>query len=188
MKYQYIVFDEFAITESRNRGSRVDMLLSMIVNMQKNRLSHQKVIALGTPFFDWSAYAKAYDFHSIMEKKRPVQLTEIPVLCKKGKNSFLADVYQDFPENYSLSWPYKIFRRKSTSSNDLSSDPSIAMSALVLSTNEDNPLNRQNYILDAGIPFEVGLIARLCRYHLLKGHQILVFRNDREWVRQASVY
>lgn len=73
-QYDFVVLDEIGLIDNRERGIRLDFLLAW-AKIQKSK-GKPRLIVLGTPFFDWSAYIDSYDFTEIKVDKRPVSLNE----------------------------------------------------------------------------------------------------------------
>ncbi len=73
-QYDFVVLDEIGLIDNRERGIRLDFLLTW-AKFQKNE-GKPRVIALGTPFFDWSAYIESYCFTEIKAERHPVPLSE----------------------------------------------------------------------------------------------------------------
>lgn len=78
-RYDFLVLDEIALTQHVNRGIKADFTLA-----RARRSPRLRVIALGTPFYDWETYIRNYDFTSVCETGRPVELKVNPVYCTRG--------------------------------------------------------------------------------------------------------
>lgn len=86
--YQLLVMDEIGLTQDIARGLKADFIMAR-AKMYKNL----KVIALGTPYYDWSLYVKSFGFIDIEEKEtdeRPVKLKTFPVYVS-GKTTKWVD-------------------------------------------------------------------------------------------------
>ncbi len=78
-KYDLLVLDEIGLTQDQSRGVKADFILT-----RAKRLPSLRVLALGTPFFDWGNYIETYGFTKLQEEERPVKLEIYPIYY--GKN------------------------------------------------------------------------------------------------------
>lgn len=72
--YDLLVLDEIGLTQSRSRGIKADFIL-----LQAAMHDSLRVIALGTPFYNWNNYIQMYDFIRIEENERPINVKTYPV-------------------------------------------------------------------------------------------------------------
>lgn len=77
-RYQVLVMDEIGLTQDMVRGLKVDFLLS-----KARSVPDLRVIALATPFYDWSRYVKSFKFRRVRQDNRPVELKSYPIYCSK---------------------------------------------------------------------------------------------------------
>lgn len=77
--YNLLIADELGLTQHIDRGIKVDFVLT-----QCRALSEMKLVALGTPFYDWSEYVRAFGFVTVYEPDRPVKILEYPIYCYKN--------------------------------------------------------------------------------------------------------
>ena len=92
-RYNLLVFDEIALTQDPLRGVKTDFVL-----LKARKEKNLRVITLGTPFFNWSSYIKTFNFVTICEMQRPIEIKEIPIFESKldinnlGKKQSLIDI------------------------------------------------------------------------------------------------
>lgn len=72
--YELLVMDEIGLTQDIARGLKADFIMAR-TKMYKDL----KVVALGTPYYDWSLYLKSFNFICIREDKRPIKLRTFPI-------------------------------------------------------------------------------------------------------------
>ncbi len=199
-KYDYLVIDEIGLINNPERGVRLDFILAWADSIKK-ATGKPRVIALGTPFFDWSAYIESYNFLEINAGKRPVKLKEISVCYSsggiesvEGDCSFLHRV-RAFTE--------KDYRAAIKSAKAKEEGPGVPCSACTviddycpyelpcrsdLSQNchvSGEPCMNPVEFLPSGVGGGLNyMLYKICKEHLLLGHQILIFINDRERVKQ----
>lgn len=77
-QYNLLVLDEIGLIQSHSRGIKADFIL-----VQAAIHAPLRVIALGTPFYNWDNYIKAYCFFRIQENKRPICLETFPIYYTK---------------------------------------------------------------------------------------------------------
>lgn len=191
--YDYLVLDEIGLVNNADRGVRLDFIFAW-ANNQKVLTGHPRTIALGTPFYDWSAYISSYGFHSIQISNRPVELTEVSVKYTAseiqdvdGDSNFLhpmcmittKDIY-NLRKRYEDPMVYcqTVNRRcpiKEPARNDATRCCPVTKSSCAM------PIE---YVPDGCSKGTQFLLLKICREHLIAGHQILVFVNDRERVKQ----
>lgn len=202
-RYQMIVFDEIGLLKDENRGIKLDFLMTWIRFLQKG--SHREplqMIALGTPFYDWSGYAENFGFREIRAESRPT-LKEWPVYVRPKQNSKTRQTsieYSVWSENPKEE-PYRLLLLREASSTPPSTfcpEDAVESCPATLSCRMYNAVQpctstgkRCPYryrLTDPGIPDKYTAIAELCRHHLEQGHQILIFWNNRFEVRSLSAY
>lgn len=197
-KYDYLVLDEIGLIKDADRGIRLDFIFAWAKN-QKLRVNTPRIIALGTPFFDWSAYISSYDFSVIKADKRPVKLDEISLIYEKngirdvqGKCDFLhgvrrigASEYLKMEQKYEIPGspcehlngelcPFKTPCRSNPAMVCPEANAPCSMPVEFVSDEDKNILYH--------------LLLQICRRHLLLGQQVLVFVNDRVKVMEFCAF
>lgn len=142
-RYNMLVMDEIGLIEDISRGIKADFILLQAAH------ASLRVIALGTPFYDWSRYILAGHFSYIQENERPILLKTYPIYYTKAGVNYAAPECQAI-QTYSFQ-------------------------AMHNQGIEINPTRRTD-----------NMIVDICRYHLGKGHKILIFENNRTEVRMLS--
>lgn len=193
-KYDYMVLDEVGLIDYPTRGIRLDFILAW-AKQQREMKGKPRIIALGTPFYNWSAYIQSFNFHLIMDNNRPLQLKDFPVFynsnfgidgvtsnnpCLHRVRLMTKKQYDRAKELYGIP-AYKCSVRQELCPadmecrHDLSKICPLTMKQCVdpIEYLTDKPTTVYNYILE-----------RICRYHIEQNHQILIFLNDREGVKQ----
>lgn len=187
--YRYIVMDEIGLLADQGRGIKLDFLLSWAIAATPK----PRIIALATPFYDWSLYADHFKFERIISQERP-RLLKCPVFFSGSGNSRHVDTF-DWPDQCTGFAPFSIYRKGKVTSTPCSSckdlcaldTPCRQNRTLPCPYTQDSCLHPAE-LLDPEKPFRFQLIADLCRWHLQQGHQILIFWNDRENCRQLALY
>lgn len=149
--YDLLVCDEIGLSQDVQRGLKVDFMLA-----RARQLPKLKVIALGTPFYEWSEYIKTYGFKNVYNARRQSECEIHPIYYRKrGSNP---NVYIHI-SNVSGCEAIKEGRT-----------PFIPNPA-----NTENPKQSWDEI-----------VVNLCIYHLKQKHKILIFINSRDEVRKFS--
>lgn len=202
-RYQMIVFDEIGLLKDENRGIKLDFLMTWIRFLQQGpHREPLQMIALGTPFYDWSAYEENFDFYEIRSQSRPT-LKERPVYVRPrqhGQNRQTPIEYSVWSENPQEK-PYRLLLLREASSAPPSTfcpEDAVELCPAALPCrmyNAVQPCDRTGKrcpyryrITDPGIASKYIAIAELCRYHLEQDHQILIFWNNRFEIRSLSTY
>ena len=86
INYDYIIMDEIGLIQDYSRGIKIDFILAK-AKVSKNL----RVIALGTPFFDWQNYVEGFGFYEIREEKRPVKFETYPIFYDVKKINHVCD-------------------------------------------------------------------------------------------------
>lgn len=193
-KYDYLVPDEIGLINNADRGVRLDFIFAWAAN-QKQQTGRPRVIALGTPFFDWSAYIESYGYTEIKTEKRPVSLREISTVYSDsgiehvdGTAPFLhrARIFTQ-KELQAMENKYGVAKSQCEECPDGFCPVRLpCRTDLRLLCSETNrPCHEPIEIISAHKKnvFRT-LLLKICREHLSKGHQILIFINDRVKVRQ----
>lgn len=85
-QYDLIVLDEFALTQDLQRGIKSDFVL-----LHAQRFPNIRIIVLGTPFYDWSAYLRKFNFYLLKEENRPIEIKEIPIFYNSTEITKVAE-------------------------------------------------------------------------------------------------
>lgn len=88
--YQMLVMDEIGLTQDIERGMKADFILA-----RAKMYRDLRVIALGTPYYDWSLYLTAFRFMCIREDVRPVKLKTFPVYVGGKKEKWIDYVEEE---------------------------------------------------------------------------------------------
>lgn len=198
-KYDYLVLDEVGLLSNPERGVHMDFILAW-AKSQKSRTGRPRTIALGTPFYDWSAYINSYRFHAIQtENSRPVELEETAIVYTgdgihevEGADSSFHRVRMVTP-NYlykqrircakgNLGAPGSkceyLYGKICPLQKPCRSDPS-----LVCDVTGEPCRNQVEFLPSGGNAFWI-ILLRICRKHLEANRQILIFVNDRSRVKE----
>lgn len=68
-QYSYIVFDEIGVINDEERGLKADYIL-----MKSCENYNINIFVLGTPYYNWDNYLKAYNFNRKEELSRPIKI------------------------------------------------------------------------------------------------------------------
>lgn len=207
-RYQYIVFDEIGLLKDESRGIKLDFLMTWIRFLQEDMPGDApRMLALGTPFYNWDDYAESFSYYQVKAGGRP-QLREIPVYIHNSRSSGGAIIeYTGWPDDPDTD-DYRLLRLLRSDDDDpeypdttcpvmrkqerdfrcpqMQSCRRADSQELCPQTGE--PCKFRYRIVEPGIRRKYAAIAELCRYHLQKGRQILIFWNDRYLVRELSGY
>ena len=195
-KYDYIVLDEVGLVSDSARGVRLDFILAWAMR-QRTQNTASKVIALGTPFFDWGEYIRSYGFLEIRASKRPVLLEKIDITYEKGAQSLHITRLEG---NCSFLYCSKLWGKKqlekmkkfySVPTSYCKNAPdercpleeSCRQVPSKLCTHTGKPCSERILFVEGTTSYFNEMLLIICREHLKKGHQILLFLNDRERVR-----
>lgn len=90
-KYNILVMDEVGLVHDQARGVKVDLLFA-----RAKYCTELEVMALATPYYDWSLYLKEYGFDCIREDDRPVKIKTFPVhIVKRNKEREIVHIEED---------------------------------------------------------------------------------------------
>ena len=201
-RYQFIVFDEIGLIKDENRGIKLDFLMTWIRFLQNDpSLEAPRMLALGTPFYDWTGYAENFDFFRVeLEKGARPRLIERPVYVPNGRgNKNIIAEFTD-PEEDSFQM-VRLLRENSVMPTETTclalEDPEARCPQLescrqIYSTElcprTGKPCCFRYRQIPVGTRYKYAIIAELCRKHLQQHHQILIFWNDRFLVRELCGY
>lgn len=90
--YSFLVLDEVGLTQNIARGIKADFILA-----RAKSYHHLSVMALGTPFYDWTDYLQSFGFSTIKETRRPVDLKMFPVYCPGKHRHYISHLEPDCP-------------------------------------------------------------------------------------------
>lgn len=79
-RYNLLVLDEIALNQDEIRGLKTDFIL-----LKARHTKGLRLIAMGTPFYDWREYIEKFNFTPIIELERPIELKEKPQFCNQGE-------------------------------------------------------------------------------------------------------
>lgn len=86
-RYQVLVMDEIGLTQDPERGMKADFILCKARAVQNLR-----VIALATPYYDWSRYLESFRFRCVRQDERPVELKQYPIYCSRQYKSKIREI------------------------------------------------------------------------------------------------
>lgn len=196
-KYDLLVLDEVGLVGNLNRGIYFDFLFAWGYNTYRKE-KKLRMIALGTPFYNWNNYIKHYGFYPIFTKeKRAVPLEDNTIYFNKNailqvegdcnfiyrtavwtasKLKKIEAVYEQALQkcsNFDFLCPIRLPCR---------SDPSLCCEKI------KGPCTSPAVILSSGSNVYRYILLQICRHHLLQGHQILIFVNNRQEVVNLSMF
>lgn len=192
-KYDFLVLDEIGLINHSERGVTMDFILFW-ARYQRDFCGNPRIFALGTPFYDWTAYIDKYNFIEIKDNTRPVDLDMTAIFYSK-KNIIKVEGNCDFVHEAHIMPQKQIDSLKKnfkenagitcyeTTSRCLLSEPALT------DFNKRCPKTNQKCsnmieILPKGSIVSDHIILKICKEHLKKGHQILIFINNRVKVMQ----
>lgn len=191
-QYDYLVLDEVGLVDSADRGVRLDFVFAWAHN-SKRQYGHPRTIALATPFYDWSAYVNSYDFLTIRRDDRPVKLRETDIVYKKntildsGGCGFLRPIRMESAQR--VEQLMAKYGEKAAIRCDFANKFCPVQEPARTDKNKSCPFLPDpckvgmEYLPEGCAPGRQYILLKLCREHLKRGHQILIFINDREQVK-----
>ena len=191
-QYDYLVLDEVGLVDNADRGIRLDFVFAWAYN-SKRQYGRPRTIALATPFYDWSAYVNSYDFVTVRRDDRPVKLKETDIVYTK--NSILDVGNSDFLRPIRMESTQRVERvvQKYGEKATLGCDFAKKFCSIQEPARTDRRKNcpfragpcaaELEYVPEGCAPGQRYILLKLCREHLKRGHQILIFVNDREQVK-----
>lgn len=193
-KYDFLVLDEAGLIDSSSRGIRMDFILAWAKKLRKVAGKPQ-IIALGTPFYDWSSYIQNYQLNLFVCDERPVDLLELPVFY--SKNFGIKSVTEDNPSLYRKriikeTWFNSMKERcikpaiycETRQGLCAVEEPCRFDLSRSCPVTEERCTAPVEFIPKGMISVRNYIVEQICRYHLAQNHQILIFLNDREQVKQ----
>jgi len=193
-KYDYLVLDEAGLIDDSSRGIRVDFILAWAKRLRKAGGKPQ-IIALGTPFYDWSSYIQNYQFNLFTCDERPVDLLELPVFYSKKfgisrvtennpslhrKRVIKETWFNSMKERYIKPAIYCETRQGLCAVEE----PCRFDLSMFCPVTEERCTTPIGFMPKGMISVRNYIVEQICRYHLAQNHQILIFLNDREQVKQ----
>ena len=190
-KYDFIVLDEVGLLQHVDRGVRLDFIFAWGTTQKRMNQRHPRLIALGTPFFDWSAYVESYNFEVIEAPLRPVHLDEVVFTHKKHR---IMDVSGpcDFLKPTLLHTPQWLERTLEKNPQFGIQCPSLSeeyycyinspcrLDETLICPKTNKPCSDPVHYTDMNTTnLSTYILCNICRRHLDMGHQILIFVNDR---------
>ena len=197
-RYDYIVLDEVGLIGDSGRGVKLDFLLSWAEAAKMNASGH-RMIALGTTSMNWDEYIQAYDFCKIISDDRPVKLVRVAVVFAKNKGIISADpnscirktgLYKKSRINncikqFGFAGSVCDFHKPEGTLCPIT-DPCRSDSR-ILCEHTNRPCCNPALVLPQEITSErLYILVQICKYHLKRQQQILIFVNDIEDVRRLS--
>lgn len=196
-KYDFLVLDEVGLIDDAERGIYFDFLFAWGANTCR-KSERLRMIALGTPFYNWDIYIKYYNFYLIStDSGRPVQLEKNTIFFNKAgisqidgkcdimyrtriwtvsKLEKIREIYgQPFGKCSDLGFLCPI---ETPCRNDRS------LLCEKIKTSCTSPA----IILPENVSVYQYILLKICCHHLLQGHQILIFFNNREEVINMSMF
>ena len=190
--YQYFVIDEVGLLNNEDRGCKIDFIFALVYQHWQKRFRRKeafRILALGTPYYQWDSYIRNYDFLKVYKEGRPVDLKFLPVWYRNSRKTRYA--YLPDPMN-GTSAQKTVFIRTSEQYHcsiagavcDLARRRSGGTS--VACPESGGKCERHLRSLPPETETVSAICAELCRWHLSNQHQILIFVNDRERVRKLA--
>ena len=191
-QYDYLVLDEVGLVDSADRGIRLDFIFAWAHN-SKRQYDRPRTVALATPFYDWSAYVDSYDFLSVQRDDRPVKLKETNIVYKKnsildvGGCEFLQPIRMESIQRVEH-WIQK-YGKKATLRCDFTNRSCLIQEPARTDRGKNCPFQsgpcvaKLEYVPEGCAPGQQYILLKICREHLKRGHQIIIFVNDREQVK-----
>lgn len=191
-QYDYLVLDEVGLIDSADRGIRLDFVFAWAYS-SKRQYGNPRTIALATPFYDWSAYVNNYDFLVVRREDRPVKLKETDIVYTKY--SILDAGGCDFIRPARMESVQRVDRviQKHGERATLGCDFAKKFCPVQEPARTDKNINCPflsepcpallEYVPEGCVPGKKYILLKICREHLQRGHQILIFINDREQVK-----
>ncbi len=199
-KYDFLVMDEIGLISTSERGVRMDFVLAWAAN-QRRQHGSPRIIALATPFFDWSAYIDNYGFHPIRATRRPVELAQGEVTYDTGGRKILSVSNIPFLRRSQMKKQSEVDRaaekpldespRTNCDSHPAGKCPfhePCRYDDAMLCPHSGGACEYPLQILPEKVtPFRY-ILLEICRYHLAMDHQVLIFINDRQQVKELTKF
>ncbi len=192
-QYDFLVLDEIGLINNDDRGSKLDFLFAWAKEL-KSRCGRPRTVSLGTPFYDWGAYIRNYEFIKISGVKRPVRLSEYPV--HYGENNLLSVPEGNHPlhkTRYITEKAYLNLQEHSPGTtaacDELQVDCPIItpcrMDQSLICEKLGGPCKSTVCIKPKGVSSIRNIVIEtLCRWYIKQGKQVLIFINKRDEVQE----
>jgi len=196
-QYDYLVLDEIGLINNPDRGIRLDFIIAW-AQSRRNLSGRPRTVALATPFFDWSAYINNYHFHAIRVEGRPIRLnTTTAIYSPYGISEVIGNSDCLHTGRIMSQQQYDNLLQKFGTPEMTCIATGEKCSALT-PCRHDLTLTCPVTGGRCATPIEIVpnknpsvfklMLLKICREHLQKGHQILIFINNREDVRSYCRY
>ena len=196
-KYDLVVLDEVGLINSEDRGIFFDFLFVWGTS-RHSRTGRPRLVALGTPFYDWEVYIRHYRMVRIAtDGSRPVKLENNTIIYEKNQ-------IQEVEGSCGFLRPARFVTAAYYERMKSQQDPP---SSLCPEGQPPCPLIEPCRTDPSGICGKTGkpcayplivsgetgsirryILLRICAWHLLRGHQILIFINSRAEVVKTSIF
>ena len=196
-QYDFVVLDEIGLINNGERGVRLDFLITW-AKIQKTE-GKPRLIVLGTPFLDWSAYIESYDFTEIKVDKRPIPLNETLIDFNFGHIT-VTDLRTESATSIRVVTNKELETYKKANNVELKTTCNLLSNELCPVMKEcrldptleckhaNGPcIYRITYIPDGMSSSKIhitDILIGLCRKQLELGRQVLIFCNNREIVKK----
>lgn len=193
--YDYLVLDEVGLIGDSERGMKLDFLISWIY-ARKIRYNKPRLILLGTPNYNWDAYCTEFQLTQIYANTRPIPLEECLIRYDKNNILEVTPRKQWLPKGFYVD---KVWYEKTNQNHGPYGTACECLPAegarcpLETPCRSDEslpcavtgaPCTHHAEVMPKGLRKARDLaLYRICLHHLLLGHQILIFINDREQAR-----
>ena len=192
-KYDLIVLDEVGLINTEDRGIFCDFLLVWGTSLHSST-GRPRLVSLGTPFYDWDVYVSHYGFTAISTNgSRPVALENHTIIYSDNSlrrvdgtcgflHPFLRVTPNTLEKNLQLPEPY---------ATDCPKDGKPCPITDPCRVEPERPCGRIGATCVYPLLVSRGSVKRqillqICEKHLLQGHQILIFINNRAEVVEIS--
>lgn len=192
-KYDFLVLDEVGLINSEDRGIYYDLLFTWGV---RNHCSSKRprLIALGTPFYDWRTYIEHYCLGSIVvDDERPISLVHNTILFDSDKIKYV-DGKCTFLSHGQIMTEAKLIKLEQKEYEVCCPEQQTPCPVGTLSRKDhtmlcpkiDRPCMYPLFITKDSV--QRFILLKICSYHLLQGHQILIFSNNRKDVVDTCLF
>ena len=196
-KYDLLVLDEVGLIDNVKRGIYFDFLFAWGFNMHR-KTKKLRIIALGTPFYNWDIYIKHYDLYPVFTNaERSIPLENNTIFFNKGSISWVegdCDVIHR-TSIWNASKIKKIEAIYDQALEKCSDFDFLCPIRMPCRSDSSLPCEKTKgsctspvIVLSEGINVQRHILQQICRHHLLQGDQILVFVNNREEVINLSMF
>ncbi len=194
-QYDYLVLDEVGLLDNMERGVRLDFIFAWARN-QQILTGKPRMIALGTPFYNWDAYIESYGFFLEKSNCRPVRLESkditisAHVYTQRSKDGTAEKAVRMVSEKDIIKLTEKYGVASTTcyeiEGRCLFDEPARTNSAVKCPATKKPCIYPIEYV-SSEYSKRNHVLLKICREHLLKEHQILVFINNREMAKEICL-